>query len=123
MSRATQKGTAFETQVVTYLASALGTAIERRAKHGTKDRGDISGVFIGGKPCVIECKNRKQTKMAEWLGEAEVERGNADAEYGVVIHKRQGIGAARMGETYVTMTLETFAAIIAGGHEFIEGGK
>lgn len=117
MGRMTQKGTAFESQVVDYLNGRFGGGIERRAKFGTKDRGDIAGVCMHGKPMVIECKNHRKMELAEWIGEAEVERGNADAEYGVVVHKRRGIGSKNMGGTYVTMTLGTLADMICGGRD------
>lgn len=114
MSRATAKGTQFESEVVAYLVSRFGPGIERRAKHGTKDRGDIAGVFIRCKPCVVEVKNHKEMKLSQWVEEAEIERGNADAEYGVVVHHRPGKGSKSTGESYVTMTLATFCDIIAG---------
>ena len=119
VSRSAEKGAKFETMVVRYLQRVLGPAIERRVKHGTKDQGDVSGVYIDGMPVVLELKNRRKMELAEWIGEAETERGNADAEYGVVVHKRRGCGEAHVGDNYVTMTLETFAAIVAHGHEYL----
>lgn len=121
MSKQVQKGTTFETQCVDYLNKVLGAHVERRAKHGINDRGDLSGVFINGAPCVAECKNHKRMALADWIDQAEIERGNDDAEYGVVFHKRKGAGVKNFGENYVSMTLETFAAIIAHGHENLEG--
>lgn len=122
MSRETAKGTGFETDTVNHMNRRLGgRGIERRAKFGTKDRGDLSGVFLGGKPVVVECKNHQRMELARWLEEAEVERGNADAEYGIVVHKRRGCGAKTMGQTYVTMTLDTYLAITAGGFDKLEG--
>lgn len=121
MSRATQKGTTFETQFCDYCNKRLGgKTIERRAKHGTKDRGDISGMFMRGKPVVVECKNRKSMALAAWIDEAEVERGNDDAEFGIVCHKRAGAGAKKFGLNYVTMTLDTFLAMVTGGFENLE---
>lgn len=115
MSRQVDKGTRFETAVARFLADALGGGVERRAKHGTQDRGDLSGVYMRGLPVVVECKDHRRMDLPGWLAEAEAERGNADAAYGVVVHHRSGAGAARMGEQYVTMTLGTFAAMLAGG--------
>lgn len=115
MGRATQKGTRFETMVAGYLSAGLGPGIERRAKHGSKDRGDLSGVFLHGRPVAVEVKDRARMELPQWLREAEEERGNADAEYGVVVHHRKGKGASSMGEQYVTMTLSTFRDMLAGG--------
>lgn len=41
---AREAGTRFETSIATYLAQVLDDRIERRAKTGNKDRGDIGGV-------------------------------------------------------------------------------
>ena len=121
-SSAKSAGTRFESLCRDGLNRLLGsTTIERRAKNGAKDRGDLSGVYIGGEPCVVECKDYGgELRLPQWLKEAEVERGNADAEYGVVIAKRRG--TSKFEDQYVVMTGETFAAIVAGGHEFLERG-
>lgn len=119
MSKEARKGADYEQRVSDYLSEALGEDIERRAKNGKNDRGDIAGLYIGGRRVVVECKNCKEMRLAEWVDEAEVERGNDDAEYGVVVHHRKGRGAKSMGESYCTMTLETFAAIVAGGRELL----
>ncbi len=52
-------------------------------------------------PVVVECKNCAQMELPKWLKEAEVERGNADAEFGVVVHKHKGVGEKSFGDTYV----------------------
>lgn len=122
MSMQAQKGATFEQDTSDYLAAALGDdRIERRVKHGTNDRGDIAGLRIHGQRVVVECKNHKRMELAEWVDEAEIERGNDDADYGIVVHKRRGCGKAKFGGNYVTMTLETFAAIVAGGRDLING--
>lgn len=120
MSREKQKGTGFETQVARYLAHALDDdRIERRTTGGAKDRGDISGVRLHGERVVVECKNHQRAELSRWLDEAEVERGNDDAGYAFVVHKRRGRGDARMGDTYVTCTLDTFCAVLAGGRSLL----
>ena len=50
----------------------------------------------------------------KWAQEAEEEAGNADALCGIVVHKRKGAGVKSFGSTYVTMTLETLAALLTG---------
>lgn len=110
-------GTRFETTVATFLAARLDDdRIERRAKSGAKDRGDISGVRtpFGGR-VVIECKDTNRNNLPGWIREAEIERGNDDAEIGVVAHKKHGTGDP--GEQYVSMTLEAFAILLIGGRE------
>lgn len=112
---ARKAGASFETLVSQFLAVRLGDdRIERRVKHGSKDRGDIGGLrTIRGGRVVIECKNTSRDSLPAWIAEAEVERGNDDAVIGVVAHKKHGSG--NPADQYVTMTLETFARLLEGG--------
>lgn len=118
---ARQAGASFERLMADYFAWALDDdRIDRRVKTGAKDKGDIAGVRMRGKRVVIECKDYGgQHKLPEWLKEAETERGNDDAAYGVVIWKRRG--TADPAEQFVTMTAETFMAMVAGGRDLIGG--
>ena len=121
MSREMQKGASFEEDTAKWFASVLNDErIERRVKHGSNDRGDISGLYIRGKRAVVECKNCKRMQLSAWVDEAETERGNDDAEFGIVVHKRKGYGKKKFGGNYATMTLETLAAIIAGERRLLE---
>lgn len=112
---AKKAGTAFESLVVEFLAFRLADdRIERRAKSGAKDRGDVSGVrTIRGGRVVIECKSVSRDNLPAWIREAEIERGNDDAVIGVVAHKKHG--SANPADQFVTMTLETFACLLEGG--------
>ena len=112
-------GTAFENLVAWYLSDALDDdRIERRARNGSKDRGDIGGVrTVMGDRVIVECKDVRAMSLSSWVNEAEIERGNDDAVVGVVVHKRSGKGAKNMGETYVTMTLADFAVLLGGTRE------
>ena len=117
---AKKAGTAFETLVAEYLAMKLADIrIERRAKTGAKDRGDIAGVLtVAGGAVVIEVKNHSRDNLPQWIKEAEIERKNDDevtgrTVAGVVAHKKHGSNKA--GEQYVTMTLETFVTLLEGG--------
>ena len=121
MSKEARKGAAFEQQVADYMARRLGEkGIERRVRNGANDRGDIAGVIIRGMRAVIECKCCKRMELSGWLKEAEIERGNDDAEFGVVIHKRKGCGERNFGGNFATMELDTLLAIIAGGRDNLE---
>lgn len=113
---AKKAGTHMETLVVDYLASALDDdRIERRAKNGAKDRGDIGGVRCVSGRVVIECKNTTKLELGVWAAETEIERGNDDAAVGVIAHKRHGKGQAR--DQWVTMTLADFAVLLGGSRE------
>ena len=113
---ARQAGTSFETWLVEYWREAFGTRqIERRARKGVRDEGDIAGLFCHAGPICVEVKNVARLNLSGWVDEAEVERGHADAAVGIVVHKRKGYGRGSMGDQYVTLRLEDFT-IILGGH-------
>lgn len=115
MSRQKTKGTSFESMVVDWLNQRLGTdTFHRLGMGGIHDEGDVWGLFSHGRRVVVECKNHARMALSEWLDEAEVERGNADALASVVVHKRRGKGWKAFGQTYVTMTLEDLVAIVTG---------
>ncbi len=117
-------GTAFETMIARHLATVLDDdRIERRAKTGAKDRGDIGGVRAHGGRVVIECKEVRHEdcakcgrvyglQLAGWTAEAQIEAGNDDAICGVVVHKRKG--TTNPGEQWVTMTVAELVALITG---------
>ena len=112
-------GTWHERTVAAYLADTLeDDQIERRAKNGSNDRGDITGVkAIRGGRVVIECKNYSSDRIqiAKWLQEADDERGNDDAVLGVVAVKVRGEGD--LGKQLVCMTLDSFAVLLMGGND------
>ena len=101
-----QKGTLAEVGVVKALQSAGWPHVERRALGGSQDRGDIAGL----PGVVIEVKNCKTMALGAWLREAEVERRNDGAEYGVVWHKLRGTTDAAAWS--VSMTGETFMRLL-----------
>ncbi|MGO1686495.1 MAG: hypothetical protein ACTHYR_16105, partial [Brachybacterium sp.] len=87
--------------------------IERRARAGARDRGDISGVRHMGQRVVLELKDYGGRYMpGPWLAEAEVERGNDDAGVGAVIAKRRG--TTDPGEQVVMMTLADLVSLMTG---------
>lgn len=109
---AKKAGTAFESLIAAYLNEHVDDRIERRAKTGSSDRGDISGLRHMGQRVVIEAKDTARTNLAGWAAEAETERGNDSAGVGIVIHKRHGKATA--ADQWVTMTLADFVSLIVG---------
>jgi hypothetical protein len=106
-------GTRFERLVADHLATTLADdRIDRRAKTGSKDRGDITGVRLpaGRGRVVIETKDCTRLDIAGWLHEADTERGNDDAAIGIVVAKRRGI--ADPGRQLVLMTLDDLATLL-----------
>lgn len=115
MSRERSKGTAFENQVRDYLNEAFGTdTFHRLGLHGSLDEGDVWGLFSHGRRVVVEAKNHRRMELSEWLGEAERERGNADALAKTVWVKRRGVGPATFGRTYVVMEADDLVALLTG---------
>lgn len=107
-------GTRFETLIAAYLREKLNDdRIERRARSGAKDRGDIGGLRRGRGRIVVECKDAGgRYAPGPWLAEAEVERGNDDAVVGLVIAKRpRKVDAA---DQLVLMTVRDLVALLTG---------
>lgn len=91
-SSAKKAGTAFETSIANCLAAHVDQVIERRARNGAKDRGDLSGWRFAGRRITAELKDYAgQFKVGPWLNEAEVERLHDDGDVAVVIAKRRGL--------------------------------
>lgn len=104
-NRPKQKGTAAETAVVQYLQNCGFENAERRALSGKHDKGDIANM-----PVVIEVKNQKELKLAQWIKEALAEAENASLDVGVVWHKR--VGKASPRDWYVTMNGNAFVELL-----------
>lgn len=91
-------GTAAESAVVKVLLP-FWPSVERRALKGTLDEGDITGT-----PGIVwEVKGGAAAKTASdgqieaWLDETEKERSNANADVGVLVVQRKGIGYPNAG--------------------------
>lgn len=112
MSANKAKGTRLERMTADYLAAALNDdRIDRMPLHGKGDRGDIAGIrTVLGEKVAVECKSHNRLELAQWVKEAEIERGNADAHAAIVVHKRRGKGDP--GDQYVTMTLRDLAVLL-----------
>ena len=106
MSKAKQKGTAAESAVVKFLQENGFIYAERRALHGTVDKGDITGCG----PIVFEVKDHAKLTLSEWIKELEVEITNAKASTGSVVAKRRGKGNA--GEWYAIMPFARLVALL-----------
>ena len=105
-------GARFERAVADYLAAHIDDRIDRRAKTGAKDRGDIGGLRHLGERVVVECKDTARWTPGAWLAEAEVERGNDDAVAGLVVAKRHGYGDP--GDQVVLLSLRDLVALLVG---------
>ena len=97
MSRQRDKGTKFESSVVTYLRRELGQPdIERRALHGGRDMGDVYRIAAHGLEGIAECKDyRSYTEydVDRWKAQTLEERENAGAGFALLVIHRRGKSA------------------------------
>lgn len=106
-------GQRFERLIADYLRDKLDDRIDIRPKNGRFDRGDIGGLrTVHGGRIVAELKDHNRLELAEWLKEAEQERGNDDADVALTVHKRRG--KSDPGQQYVTMTLASLVILLGG---------
>lgn len=106
-NRAKQKGTSLETALVNYLTER-GVEARRIVLHGSKDQGDVwSDLGVS-----FEAKNCRTMSLGAWVDEAKAETVNAGRPV-VVFHKR--IGKGDPGESFVSMSLAQFVALIQSG--------
>jgi len=106
-------GTRTERAVADWLARALDDErIDRRVRHGAKDRGDITGIRIHGQRLVLEVKDCARQSLPQWIREAHHEAANDDALAGLVISKR--VGTTDPGSFWVHMELRDLVALITG---------
>jgi len=106
VSKAKQKGTAAETAVVKYLREHGFPYAERRALHGTADKGDITGCG----PIVFEVKNHAKLDLAGWIKELEAEMVNADVQVGAVIAKKRG--TTNVGDWYAVLPVRVLVELL-----------
>lgn len=109
-------GTRQESLIAAYLAEHVNDRVERRARSGAADRGDVSGLrlhpALGGGRLVVEVKSIARVDLAGWAAEAERERRNDGAVAAVTAHKRVGRGAA--ADQWVTLTMRDLVALLTG---------
>lgn len=107
-------GTRFERSIADWLAQHLDDRIDRRARTGARDRGDLTGIRHRGERVVAELKNTTRMNLAGWIAEAHLEAMNDSARIGVVIHKRHGV--ADPSQQWVSMTVADLAWLLGADH-------
>jgi len=108
MGKQRAKGTRGENLVIEALHRAGFKYAERRALNGINDKGDITG--IPGWVFEVKFHDSYAGKLSGWVEEAEEERVNAKADYGVVWHRRKGKGSAE--DWFVTMSGKQFLEML-----------
>jgi hypothetical protein len=112
VSASKAKGTAWESAIVAYLREHGAPHAERRALHGNKDMGDISGI----PGLVVEAKSAARQDWSTWVDEAEAEAANvAPGTLAAVWAKRRG--KTSPGSGYVMLTGYQFVQLlVAAGY-------
>lgn len=90
------KGSRFEHDVVDYLRAHGYTRADRTLAGQRDDMGDISNV-----PLIIQCKNQREFRLAEWVDQAEQQALNAGETRFVVVLKRPRV--ADVARAYAVM--------------------
>jgi len=125
MSRQKDKGTSFETDTVKFLRARLkDDRIERRALHGDKDMGDVFNIFAHGNEGIAECKNYdKWSKydLDKWKAETVTQRGNAGADFALLIVHEKGCGEKRFGQNSCYMQIRDMEKVAGGSFTCIAG--
>lgn len=98
------KGSQWERAVVNFLSDWF-PAIERRLAGSQQDKGDLQGIPY----TVIECKNHKQLRLAEWSDRLQEQMENAKAFRGVLIIKRAN---KPVSQAYAVMPLVLWAELM-----------
>jgi hypothetical protein len=112
-------GTPFESALVRYAKENGFPWADRIPLSGALDRGDVA--LCPG--LIVECKagkaaeNASDEQIKKWLVETERERVNANAAIGLLVTKRRGIGAVRMGEQWCHLDGGVFADLIYDRHD------
>lgn len=103
MSKARQKGTAWETELLPRLRALWGPLVERAPLRGIADDGDFTNT-----PFLVEAKNTQKPLLQAWCRIAERKRPNGDW---CVIWK--GDRRVKTGNgPYVFMPLELFEQLV-----------
>lgn len=116
------RGTRFESDVRRHMVARLGDPrIERRALAGSRDKGDLRGIYAHGWEGIAECKSHKDVTpgmLAEWRRQSIEERGNADADFVLLIVRRPN---RAVGRSDVHVTVGDLCLLVPGVSALVDG--
>lgn len=107
MNRSKQIGTRGETAVATYARGNGFPGAERRALSGSSDRGDIllcPGVILEVKAGAM-AQGASDKQVEAWWQETVREIENADAELGMLVMARKGVGVSNVHRWWAVLPL------------------
>ena len=123
MNKPKQIGTKAESAVVKYLVPNGFPQAERRALRGEHDAGDLAGTLgicwsvKGGDMA----RTASDLDIANWLSDLATQVVNANADVGVLVVQRKGVGPDNAGRWWAVMPAFQLAALVAepiGAKEF-----
>ena len=124
-NRPKAKGSRFDTDTVNFLRQRLDDdRIDRRALHGSHDMGDVYNIFAHGFEGIAECKDYKswgKANLDAWKTQTMAERGNADADFALLVVHAKGCGKARFGENHCFMQVRDLERVMGGEMSCIAG--
>ena len=94
MSKAKQKGTLWESKVVSWLREQGFPTVERKALTGAHDQGDLTGI----PGLMVEAKNVRAISLSQWSREMAAQVDNSGAELGLLCVKK--VGTTDPGQAY-----------------------
>lgn len=103
---ARKAGTSWESAIVDYLRAQGWPDVERRARTGARDEGDIAGL----RSFCIEAKSASRFELAAWVTDAKEEAVNARVPFGIVWCKSKG--KTSPADVYVILTGATFVELL-----------
>lgn len=125
MSRQKEKGTRFETACVRYLRKRLeDERIDRAAMRGNRDAGDIHGLVAHGYKGIVECKDYKswsKSDLLDWQSQTVTERGNADADFALLVIHTKGVGETRFGDNACHLQVRDLERVMGGEFTCLAG--
>jgi len=123
--RPKDKGTRFETACVRYLRKRLeDERIDRAAMRGNRDAGDIHGLVAHGRKGIVECKDYKswsRSDLLDWQSQTVTERGNADADFALLVIHTKGVGETRFGDNACHLQVRDLERVMGGEFRCLAG--
>ena len=106
MSKQKAKGTEFESGFVRWWRRVTGDErAHRAALAGSADEGDVHGLYAHGCTGIAELKNYadwKPSDLVRWEAETEAERGNAGADFALLVVHRRGADSTGRSASFGT---------------------
>jgi hypothetical protein len=92
--------------------------------HGNRDQGDIGGLRAHGRKGIVECKDYKswsRSDLLNWQSQTVTERGNADADFALLVIHTKGVGETRFGDNACHLQVRDLERVMGGEFRCLAG--